>query len=124
MGNSFPFVIRDVASEKSPIKVFELSFSANGLIGKQVFKKVKFENIISDLAAIGVHNDKTIFLSEEENMLLFIGEDQNEHGRIYLHKGFNGLKKSVPQAEGIFVNNTYLQICSEPNKIYIFKKQR
>lgn len=63
-------------------------------------------------------------LSDESKLLLELDATGRPLASLSLRKGFQGLSQSVPQAEGIALDDAgTLYLVSEPNLFYVFKKQ-
>ena len=62
-------------------------------------------------------------LSDESKLLLELGLDGQPISTLSLKKGKHGLNRSVPQAEGIAMDDEgTIYVVSEPNLFYVFKK--
>ncbi|MCU1754956.1 SdiA-regulated domain-containing protein [Pseudomonas helleri] len=62
-------------------------------------------------------------LSDESKLLLELDINGRPFSTLSLKKGRNGLEKSVPQAEGVAMDDEgTLYLVSEPNLFYVFKK--
>ena len=62
-------------------------------------------------------------LSDESKLLLELDLDGRPISTLSLKKGRHGLEKSVPQAEGIAMDDEgTVYVVSEPNLFYVFKK--
>ncbi|NMY54856.1 SdiA-regulated domain-containing protein [Pseudomonas sp. WS 5051] len=62
-------------------------------------------------------------LSDESKLLLELGLDGQPISTLSLKKGKHGLTRSVPQAEGIAMDDEgTIYVVSEPNLFYVFKK--
>ena len=62
-------------------------------------------------------------LSDESRLLLELDVDGRPISTLSLKKGRHGLKKTVPQAEGVAMDDEgTLYVVSEPNLFYVFKK--
>ncbi|HCN46541.1 MAG TPA: DNA-binding protein [Pseudomonas sp.] len=62
-------------------------------------------------------------LSDESKLVLELDVKGRPVGSMSLRKGFQGLKQSVPQAEGIAMDGAgTLYLVSEPNLFYVFRK--
>lgn len=62
-------------------------------------------------------------LSDESFLVLELGIDGRPISSLSLLKGRHGLSKSVPQAEGIAMDDEgTLYLVSEPNLFYVFKQ--
>jgi uncharacterized protein YjiK len=62
-------------------------------------------------------------LSDESRLILELDVDGRPLTTLSLSKGRQGLQKTVPQAEGIAMDDDgTLYLVSEPNLFYVFKK--
>ncbi|MDD0973570.1 SdiA-regulated domain-containing protein [Pseudomonas fontis] len=62
-------------------------------------------------------------LSDESQLVLELDVKGKPLSSLSLRKGFQGLSKSVPQAEGIAMDDAgVLYVVSEPNLFYVFKR--
>ena len=62
-------------------------------------------------------------LSDESKLLLELGLDGQPISTLSLKKGKHGLTRSVPQAEGVAMDDEgTVYVVSEPNLFYVFKK--
>ncbi|MCY1248279.1 putative protein YjiK [compost metagenome] len=62
-------------------------------------------------------------LSDESRLILELDIDGRPLSTMSLSKGRQGLQKTVPQAEGIAMDDDgTLYLVSEPNLFYVFKK--
>ena len=62
-------------------------------------------------------------LSDESKLLLELNLEGRPISVLSLEKGRHGLKKSVPQAEGVAMDEDgTVYVVSEPNLFYVFKK--
>ncbi len=62
-------------------------------------------------------------LSDESQLVLELDTKGKPLSSLSLRKGFQGLEKSVPQAEGIAMDDAgTIYLVSEPNLFYVFKK--
>lgn len=87
-----------------------------------------FDNAIKwslrDLSSLTYHSKSGHFLllSDESRLIKEYDEQGKAIGALALWKGFHGLQKSIPQAEGIAVGaDNHIYIMSEPNLFYAFK---
>ena len=66
----------------------------------------------------------TLALSADSHLLLELNEQGKQVSFMTLLGGFNGLKNTIPRAEGVaFDDDGNLYIVSEPNLFYSFKKK-
>ncbi|MFK7606024.1 MULTISPECIES: SdiA-regulated domain-containing protein [unclassified Pseudomonas] len=64
-------------------------------------------------------------LSDESKLLLELNLDGRPISTLSLKKGRHGLEKSVPQAEGVAMDEDgTVYVVSEPNLFYVFKKPK
>ena len=62
-------------------------------------------------------------LSDESKLLIELDVEGRPISTLSLKKGRHGLKKSVPQAEGVAMDDEgTVYVVSEPNLFYVFKK--
>ena len=66
----------------------------------------------------------TLLLSADSHLLLELDELGEQVSFMTLLRGFNGLKNTIPRAEGVAIdNNGTLYMVSEPNLFYRFEKK-
>lgn len=79
---------------------------------------------LRDLSSVTYHEQSGDFflLSDESKLLKQFNEAGQTLGSLALWKGFHGLQHSVPQAEGVSIDDKgNIYIVSEPNLFYVFK---
>lgn len=79
---------------------------------------------LRDLSSVTYHEQSGHFflLSDESKLLKQFNEAGQALGSLALWKGFYGLHQSVPQAEGVAIDDKgNIYIVSEPNLFYVFK---
>ncbi|WP_339503014.1 SdiA-regulated domain-containing protein [Pseudomonas silesiensis] len=75
--------------------------------------------------AIDPRTGHTLVLSADSHLLLELDEKGEQLSFMTLLGGFNGLKKTIPRAEGVTMDEAgTLYMVSEPNLFYRFEKQR
>ncbi|MHC8341614.1 SdiA-regulated domain-containing protein [Pseudomonas sp. HLT2-19-2] len=82
---------------------------------------------IRNLSALAIdpRTGHTLVLSADSHLLLELDEKGEQVSFMTLLGGFNGLKKTIPRAEGVTMDDVgTLYIVSEPNLFYRFEKQR
>lgn len=82
---------------------------------------------IRNLSALAIdpRTGHTLVLSADSHLLLELDEKGEQVSFMTLLGGFNGLKKTIPRAEGVTMDDTgTLYLVSEPNLFYRFEKQR
>ncbi|WP_044416299.1 SdiA-regulated domain-containing protein [Halarcobacter anaerophilus] len=117
-----------IVNEKFPLELIKIK----NFISKKSMditfsnKLTAYNNFMGDFSSLFFENRSSslLFLSDESKM---IAEVDSENGAqisfLQLKEGFLGLKKDIPQAEGISMDNKgNLYIVSEPNLFYIFKR--
>ncbi|WP_416740359.1 SdiA-regulated domain-containing protein [Pseudomonas sp. NFX71] len=81
---------------------------------------------IRNLSALAIdpRTRHTLVLSADSHLLLELDEKGEQVSFMTLLGGFNGLKKTIPRAEGVTMDdNGTLYMVSEPNLFYRFEKQ-
>lgn len=81
---------------------------------------------LRDLSSVTYHEQSAhlFLLSDESKLLKQFNESGQTLGSLALWKGFHGLHQSVPQAEGVSIDDKgNIYIVSEPNLFYVFKPQ-
>ncbi|MHC8347260.1 SdiA-regulated domain-containing protein [Pseudomonas sp. RT6P73] len=100
--------------------------------GSQILKgdKQKLANDELDIRnlsglAIDPRTGHTLVLSADSHLLLELDEKGEQVSFMTLLGGFNGLKKTIPRAEGVTMDDAgNLYMVSEPNLFYRFEKQK
>ena len=80
-----------------------------------------------DLSGIHYHagTGHLLILSDESKCVVETTLEGEEIARLSLVAGFGGLSASVPQPEGITVDDEEnLYVCSEPNLLYIYSRKK
>lgn len=120
-----------VVKEKNPKQLLEIRGFVNGNSSDQN-KNIRIQDLtpiypflhsMRDLASITV-DDETghlVLLSEESKLVKEYTHEGKAVSAMLLWKGFHGLAKAVPQAEGITMGpDKKIYIISEPNLLYVF----
>lgn len=120
-----------VVKERSPRKLYEIRGLRNSLDGRFDLQVIDRQAWISDAVIAtdlsAVHFDERtghlLLLSDESRLVMELnGEGQLVSFRS-LQGGFTGLKRSVPQAEGMTLDAAgQLYLASEPNLLYRFSR--
>jgi uncharacterized protein YjiK len=85
-------------------------------------KSLDLRNLSS--VTIDPRTGHTLALSADSHMLLELNENGEQVSFMTLLGGFNGLKDTIPRAEGVaFDDDGNLYIVSEPNLFYSFRKK-
>jgi len=82
---------------------------------------------IRNLSALAIdpRTGHTLVLSADSHLLLELDEKGEQVSFMTLLGGFNGLKKTIPRAEGVTMDDAgNLYMVSEPNLFYRFEKQK
>jgi uncharacterized protein YjiK len=78
---------------------------------------------LRDFSSVTYHDitGHPVILSDESRLAVEYSSDGQPISMLALWKGFHGLEKNVPQAEGIAIGpDNRLYIVSEPNLFYVF----
>lgn len=99
----------------------------NGSIDFEVEKLSQYDKMLSwamrDLSSVNYisKSGHMLLLSEESRLIKEFDENAKPIGALSLWRGFHGLSRNVPQAEGITIDdNDNIYIISEPNLLYVF----
>ncbi|MDD0966869.1 MULTISPECIES: SdiA-regulated domain-containing protein [Pseudomonas] len=82
---------------------------------------------LRNLSALSIdpRTGHTLVLSADSHLLLELDEKGEQVSFMTLLGGFNGLKKTIPRAEGVTMDEEgTLYMVSEPNLFYRFEKQK
>ncbi|WP_212626299.1 SdiA-regulated domain-containing protein [Pseudomonas sp. PP3] len=109
-----------------PPALFTWKSDGQKLIGdKQALASEELD--IRNLSALAIdpRTGHTLVLSADSHLLLELDEKGEQVSFMTLLRGFNGLKKTIPRAEGVTMDEAgNLYFVSEPNLFYRFEKQR
>jgi uncharacterized protein YjiK len=102
----------------------------NGVINIEIEKLHQYDTMLAwamrDLSGVKYlsKSGHTLLLSDESRLVKEFDENARPLGAMALWAGFHGLKKNIPQPEGITLDNEdNIYIISEPNLFYVFKPQ-
>jgi len=119
-----------VVKEKRPLRLFELYGLAAALDGHKLdlqirewFPRGSAALLLRDLSSLTYHEDSgnMLLLSDESRLVVELGAERQPSGMLVLRKGWHGLTRDVPQAEGIAVGpRGEIFLISEPNLFYRF----
>lgn len=112
--------------EERPPALFTWKSDGQKLIGDKQ-KLASNELDLRNLSALAIDSrtGHTLVLSADSHLLLELDEKGEQVSFMTLLRGFNGLKKTIPRAEGVALDEAgTLYIVSEPNLFYRFEKQR
>jgi uncharacterized protein YjiK len=119
-----------VVKERNPLSIVEVTGFVDGSLQQTNLNisKItpdKFRNIkLRDFSSITYHDTSghLVLLSDESRMAAEYDFEGRAVSAIALWRGFHGLQKNVPQAEGIAIGpDKRVYIVSEPNLFYVFK---
>jgi uncharacterized protein YjiK len=127
-----------IVNEKEPKRLVEIrgllkspdstdSNSADITIRELWPDKPTFMSALRDLASLSYDEDTghLLLLSEESRIIKEYDSQGEALSAMLLWKGFHGLSKTVPQAEGIAIGpDKKIYIISEPNLFYVFSPAR
>lgn len=121
-----------VTKEKAPLRVLEISGLSALLEGGPMRLQISewkssdaFTLLMTDLSSLTFHEDTghMLLLSHESKLVVEYDSDGKPVSIMTLWQGRHGLAQSVPQAEGIAVDDKgNLFVLSEPNLFYRFKR--
>jgi uncharacterized protein YjiK len=112
--------------EERPPALFTWKGDGQKLIGEKQ-KLTSDELDVRNLSALAIdpRTGHTLVLSADSHLLLELDEKGEQVSFMTLLGGFNGLKKTIPRAEGVTMDEAgTLYMVSEPNLFYRFEKQR
>ncbi|MGH8385283.1 MAG: SdiA-regulated domain-containing protein [Pseudomonas sp.] len=120
-----------VAKERDPMLIYEVHgfphFNPEKSYAVHVFNNPKRDAgmFVRDLSSLQYdeRSGHLMALSDESRLILELDVDGRPLSTLSLSKGRQGLQKSVPQAEGIAMDDEgTMYLVSEPNLFYVFKK--
>lgn len=119
-----------LAKERSPFGLFSLPFpdqeDGDSSAPQALLELPSKQMFMRDLSSLAIdqRTGHLLVLSDESRMLLELDTQGNPVSFISLAMGFNGLTRSIKQAEGVAMDaQGTIYIVSEPNLFYVFKKQ-
>ncbi len=121
-----------VAKERKPVQIIEvrgfpnLSTDTPNILEVTSSQQRDAELFVRDLSSLQFdeHSGHLLALSDESRQILELDTQGRPVGNVSLSKGSIGLRKSVPQPEGIAMGDDgTLYLVSEPNLFYVFKKR-
>ncbi|MHC6227933.1 SdiA-regulated domain-containing protein [Pseudomonas sp. X10] len=120
-----------VAKERDPMLIYEVhGFPHENLeqpYAVHVVQDRKRDSrlFVRDLSSLQFdeRSGHLLALSDESRLVLELDVKGRPLSTLSLRKGFQGLKRSVPQAEGIAMDDAgTIYLVSEPNLFYVFRK--
>ncbi|HEX8543828.1 MAG TPA: SdiA-regulated domain-containing protein [Pseudomonas sp.] len=121
-----------VAKERKPVQIIEvrgfpnLSTDTPNVIEVASNARRDAGLFVRDLSSLQFdeRSGHLLALSDESRQILELDTEGRPIGNVSLSSGQMGLRKNVPQAEGIAMGDDgTLYLVSEPNLFYVFKKQ-
>ncbi|TWI52281.1 uncharacterized protein YjiK [Pseudomonas duriflava] len=112
------------SKERDPAALFSLSSDGTNILGT-LQGMDEHSHLMNDYSALSIdpRTGHTLVLSDESHLLLELDEEGRPVSFISLIGGLNGLSTSIPQAEGVAIDEAgTVYIVSEPNLFYVFKK--
>jgi uncharacterized protein YjiK len=120
-----------VAKERDPVRIYEVHGFPHTNVDRPFAVHVVDDPkrdaglFVRDLSSLDfdVPTGHLLALSDESRLVIELDVNGKPISTLSLLRGQHGLKKTVPQAEGIASDNHgNLYIVSEPNLFYVFKK--
>jgi uncharacterized protein YjiK len=120
-----------VAKERDPMLIYEVQgfphYNPEKSYAVHVVNNPKRDAgmFVRDLSSLQYdeRSGHLLVLSDESRLILELDVDGRPLSTLSLSKGYQGLHKPVPQAEGIAMDDDgTLYLVSEPNLFYVFKK--
>ncbi len=113
--------------EERPPALFTWKSDGSQTLSGDKQKLASNELDIRNLSALAIdpRTGHTLVLSADSHLLLELDETGEQVSFMTLLGGFNGLKKTIPRAEGVTMDEAgTLYMVSEPNLFYRFEKQK
>lgn len=114
-----------LGEERPPAMYVWKSDGSQTLLGNK--QKVPTDELdLRNLSGLSIdpRTGHTLVLSADSHLLLELDELGEQVSFMTLLRGFNGLKSTIPRAEGVAIdNNGTLYMVSEPNLFYRFEKK-
>ncbi|SEH95883.1 SdiA-regulated domain-containing protein [Pseudomonas asplenii] len=110
--------------EERPPALFSLKSDGTRFSGEKQ-RLVSDQLDVRNLSALAIdpRTQHLLVLSAESHLLLELDEKGNQVSFMTLLGGFNGLKNTIPRAEGVTMDEQgNLYVVSEPNLFYVFKR--
>ncbi|MGV8918579.1 MAG: SdiA-regulated domain-containing protein [Pseudomonas sp.] len=120
-----------VAKERKPVQIIEIRGFPNASVDAPKVIEVSSDQkrdaglFVRDLSSVvfDENSGHLLALSEKSKRIIELNTEGRPISTVSLTKGSLGLRQSVPQAEGIAMDeNGTLYIVSEPNLFYSFRK--
>ncbi|QXI28263.1 SdiA-regulated domain-containing protein [Pseudomonas vanderleydeniana] len=115
---------RILLGEERPPALFSLKSDGTRFMGEK--QKLASDQLdVRNLSALAIdpRTQHLLVLSAESHLLLELDEKGNQVSFMTLLGGFNGLKHTIPRAEGVTMDEEgTVYVVSEPNLFYVFKR--
>ena len=118
-----------IVKEKNPVRILQVALAKDRNAAPVVSEPWDASNgslRLSDLSGVHYHaaTQQLLIVSHESRSVVQCALDGRSLHRLSLASGSAGLSRGVPQAEGITLDDQQtLYIISEPNLLYVFKKE-
>lgn len=121
-----------VAKERNPVRIYEVrgfpQMHSDQPFAVHVVEDLKHNRnlFVRDLSSLlyDARSGHLLALSDESRLVLELSAEGEPISSLSLLRGMQGLRRSVPQAEGIAMDDQgTLYLVSEPNLFYVFKKR-
>ena len=116
-----------VLGEERPPALFTWKSDGSQILKGDKQKLANDELDIRNLSALAIdpRTQHTLVLSADSHLLLELDEKGEQVSFMTLLGGFNGLKNTIPRAEGVTMDEAgTLYMVSEPNLFYRFEKHK
>lgn len=116
-----------VLGEERPPALFTWKSDGSQALSGDKQKRASTELDVRNLSALAIdpRTGHMLVLSADSHLLLELDETGEQVSFMTLLGGFNGLKDTIPRAEGVTMDESgTLYIVSEPNLFYRFEKQK
>lgn len=114
-----------LGKEKYPVMIYSLPSDGRKVTG-ELQELASMERYMTDLSALTLdpRSGNIVVLSQESHLLLELDEQYQASEFIALLRGLNGLDQTIPQAEGVALDDVgNLYMVSEHNLFYVFHKE-
>lgn len=114
-----------VAQEKKPLRLYTTDRTTDAMtVSDALTRQVALPWFLKDIS--GLHYDRTrrqLYVLSHESAIVLVSDLSGGKKVMLLRRGFHGLKRDIPQAEGIASDDRdTLWIVSEPNLFYRFSR--
>ena len=114
-----------LGKEKYPVMIYSLPSDGRKVTG-ELQELASMESYMTDLSALTLdpRSGNILVLSQESHLLVELDEQFQPSEFIALLRGLNGLDHTIPQAEGVALDDVgNLYMVSEHNLFYVFHKE-